>query len=359
MKGLTIFRWAVLPVALASVALAPPPPAAVDWTAPAYANPAAFSERAVTVGSAPWELPGTLTFPTGAGPFPAVVLVHGSGPEDQDETIGPNKPFKDLAWGLASRGVAVLRYTKRTAQYASSLHLAAGAFTVREETVDDARAAVALAARQREIDPHRIYVLGHSLGGTLAPRIAEGDPRVAGLVILAGATRPLQESIVEQLRYIASLDPQGPKAAQMAQLIQQAQRTAHDVESPDLAPGKMIDVLGAKIPGSYFLDLRGYRPAQAAARLGIPILVLQAGRDYQVTAADLAGWNAALAADPRVTFHTYPGVYHLFMPSSTAGAGLGSPDDYGHAGHVVEPVIRDIAAWVAARPPDAAGGARP
>ena len=194
---------------------APAAAAAPTWTPPAYAAPAAFHERQVTVGSAPWELPGTLTLPNGAARCPVVILVHGSGPEDQDETIGPNKPFKDLAWGLASRGVAVLRYTKRTAQYAAQLKLPDGTFTVREETVDDARPAVALAARQPEIDGRRIFVLGHSLGGTLAPRIAANivntangpqAPRVAGIVLMGGGTRTLQRTIVEQLEHIASLD---------------------------------------------------------------------------------------------------------------------------------------------------------
>jgi dienelactone hydrolase len=342
--------------------------AAPAWTPPAYAAPAAFHERQVTVGSAPWELPGTLTLPNGVARCPVVILVHGSGPTDQDETIGPNKPFKDLAWGLASRGVAVLRYTKRTAQYGAQLKLAAGIFTVREETVDDARAAVALAARQPEIDGRRIFVLGHSLGGTLAPRIAANAaspasdppaPRVAGIVLMGGGTRTLQRTIVEQLEHIASLDPQGPNAAEMSRMIDKARLAARAIDSPDLTPTSKVDVLGASIPGSYFLDLRDYHPAEAAARLGIPILVLQAGRDYQSNATDLAGWRQALGTDPRATFHDYPGLYHLFMPSSTPGTGLGSPADYSTPGHVVEAVVRDVAAWIAAVPaPAPARGGR-
>jgi hypothetical protein len=95
---------------LAGMFFAPSSPK-VEWIAPDYAKQGAFQEREVVIGSGKWQLPGTLTLPQGAGPFPAVILVHGSGPHDRDETIGPNKPFKDLAWGLAGRGVAVLRYT--------------------------------------------------------------------------------------------------------------------------------------------------------------------------------------------------------------------------------------------------------
>ena len=94
-----------------------PGDASTAWTPPAYVNQTAFHEIPVTVVNGKYELPGTLTLPDGKGPFPGVVLVQGSGPQDEDETIGPNKPFKDLAWGLGSRGIAVLRYTKRTLKY--------------------------------------------------------------------------------------------------------------------------------------------------------------------------------------------------------------------------------------------------
>ena len=321
--------------------------AQAEWAPPEYARRSAFHERAVTVGASPWELPGTLAVPNGPGPFPAVVLVHGSGPEDQDETIGPNRPFKDLAWGLASRGIAVLRYDKRTLRYGSRLRLDSGTFTVRDETVDDARAAVALATAQPEIDRRRIFVLGHSLGGTLAPRIALGDPQVAGLVLMGGGARPLSKVLVEQVRYVASLGPGGATAGEAQ--IRAAERAVREIEDPALTPTTMIDLLGTSIPGSYFLDLRAYHPAPAAAELGIPILVLQAARDYQVTMADFEEWKAALAHGPRAVFKLYQGLYHLFMPSSSAGAGLGTPADYQQPAHVVTAVIDDVARWIAAR----------
>ena len=120
---------------------------------------------------------------------PAVVLVQGSGPQDQDETIGPNKPFADLAYGLASQNIAVLRYVKRTKQYGADSKSDAP-FTVKDEVTDDAIAAVALLTKMPEINKKQIYVLGHSLGGMLAPRIAAEDPQVAGIIIMAGTARP-------------------------------------------------------------------------------------------------------------------------------------------------------------------------
>ncbi|MCZ6754260.1 MAG: alpha/beta fold hydrolase, partial [Gemmatimonadetes bacterium] len=133
--------------------------------------PAGLAEQEVSLGEGEWVLPGTVTLPVDGGPFPAVVLVHGSGPNDRDETIGANKPFRDLAWGLAGRGIAVLRYEKRTRQYRERLMANTVGFTVDEETVDDTVAAVERLRRLDGIDPGRIVILGHSLGGMLAPRI--------------------------------------------------------------------------------------------------------------------------------------------------------------------------------------------
>ena len=324
---------------------------AAPWTTPDYAKPASIHEQPVTVGDAPWQLSGTLTLPNGRGPFPAVVLVAGSGPEDQDETILANKPFKDIAWGLASRNIVVLRYNKRTLQYASQLQAQDAGFTVNQETVDDARAAVALLSKRPEIDPRRIFVLGHSLGGMLAPRIAQGDAQVAGLVILAGDTRPLEQTIVDQVKYIVGLEgkitPEGQKQ------IDAAEQSAKQIESPALAADTKLNVLSSSIPGSYFLDLRGYHPAQVAAQLGIPMLILRADRDYQVTQQDFDGWKATLSSKPNVTWKVYPGLFHLFMPSSSAGPGLGTPADYQKPGHVTAQVIDDIAAWTQAQAPAA------
>jgi uncharacterized protein len=291
-------------------------PAALPWSPPPYAEVKRFSERPVTVAGQD----GTLTLPVGAGPFPSVVLVHGSGPHDQDETIGPQRPFKDLAWGLASGGVAVLRYQKRTRL--------SGAYTVKQEAVDDARAAVALLATTPQIDPKKIHVLGHSLGGTLAPRIAEGEPRVAGLIVMAGSTRPIEELLREQIKTTAP----GNAAIQA-----QVEAFAKQANDPKLQPDTMVDLLGAKIPGSYWIDFRAYQPVKTAQGLKIPILVLQGGRDYQVTRADLAGWKKTAA-----TTRLYPTLNHLFMP----GSGPPGPAEYLTAGHIEKTVIDDVVSFI-------------
>jgi dienelactone hydrolase len=322
------------------------------WTAPGYANASAFEEKPLTLVNGTWELPGTLTMPRKDGPFPTrnkeglvpgVVLVQGSGPEDEDETIGPNKPFKDLAWGLGSNGVAVLRYVKRTQKYGAKSSADPNALTVNDETVDDARAAAALLAKQPGIDPKRVYVVGHSLGGMMGPRIASGDAAIAGLILIAGTTRPLEVVILDQLRYIATLQQDPKDKEEIQKQITAAEESAREIESLDLKPGTTVNLLGAKIPASYFLDLRNYRPAEVAAKLTIPILILQGGRDYQVTSPDFEGWQKALAGHANVTLKMYPAMNHLFI----AGTSAASPDDYQKAGHVSEEVIRDMAAWIA------------
>ncbi len=152
----------------------PPQSATGQYKEPSYGAAAVFTERSVELGKGRWVLPGTLTVPVGEGPFPAVVLVHGSGPHDRDETIGPNKPFRDLSIGLASNGIAVLRYEKRTKHYPQEVAAEMEHFTLREEVVDDAVEAIAYLKQVDKIDPDRVFVLGHSLGASSASRIAEG-----------------------------------------------------------------------------------------------------------------------------------------------------------------------------------------
>jgi dienelactone hydrolase len=321
------------------------------WTPPDYARPESFEEQPVTVGEDPLRLSGTLTLPKGKGPFPAVVLVQGSGPHDQDETVGPNKPFKDLAWGLATKGIAVLRYNKRTYQYPASFK---GEYTVDQESIQDACSAVRLLAPRPEIDPKRIYVAGHSLGGMLAPRIAKQAAQVAGIIILAGNTRPLEHLIVEQVKYQSGLagapTPEGEEA------LADAEKTAAAMRDPKLTADRTVNVLGSPIPGSYLLDLRSYDPAGTAAALKIPILVMQGGRDYQVRMADFDGWKKALAGDSLATFRLYPNLYHLFIPvppdDTTA---LSAPADYNRPGHVAPEVIVDAAAWMSSKAGRASG----
>ena len=303
-----------------------------QYTPPSYVNLSAFTEMNISVGSGQWKLPGTLSIPKGAGPFPAVVLVQGSGPNDQDETDGPNKPFKDIAWGLASKGIVVLRYEKRTKQYPQE-SAAIQNFTVQDETIADALAAVNVLNTSSVVNHSKIFVLGHSLGGMLAPRIGLQDHRIAGLIILAGPTRHLEDLMLEQTRYLANLSGlnQSEQIASLEQLVMK-------VKMLNISLGE--DVLGA--PKAYWADLATYDPAVTAQSLHIPLLILQGMRDYQVTMTDFARWNETFFGRPSVTLKAYPTLNHLFI----TGSGVPTNAEYSVEGHVAEEVVADIAAWI-------------
>jgi fermentation-respiration switch protein FrsA (DUF1100 family) len=304
---------------------------------PAYAEPTRYAETEVTVGSGQWALPGTLTVPAGDGPFPVVVLVHGSGPQDRDETVGAAKPFRDLALGLASRGVAVLRYDKRSRVHGRQM-IGQADMTVDDEVVDDARAAIALVKQMPRLEADRVFVVGHSLGGMLGPRIVAGQS-VAGLIIMAGPTRPLQELLVEQTRHVLSAD--GSLSDDDRAQVEQVELLAERIRSLGDSDAGLAEPL-AGAPAAYWIDLRSYDPADAAANLDVPMLILQGERDYQVTMADFEGWRSALSGRSNVTLKSYPSLNHLFI----AGTGRSLPNEYLTPGNVDVQVIDDIAAWI-------------
>ena len=304
-------------------------PGGVNWQRPEYSQPATFKEREVTVGQGEWKLSGTLTVPVGAGPFPAVVLVHGSGPNDRDETVGGAKVFKDLAEGLASRGIVVLRYEKRTMQYRARIASIAK-FTVQEETVEDAVQALAVVRSQAEVNGQRVFVIGHSLGAYVAPRIAEQDGKLAGIVLMAGNVRPIEDLLVEQVTYMGIKGDQLDRAKDL------------QVKVKKLEPGDEDSPALGGIPVSYWVDLKDYDPAAAAKKLAIPLLILQGERDYQVTMTDFALWKAAVGGAKGVVMKSYPALNHLFV----AGEGKSLPAEYSKPGHVALAVIDDIARFV-------------
>ncbi len=306
---------------------------------PPYADLALFEEREVTVGAGDTALPATLCLPAGDGPFPGLVLVHGSGPHDRDETVIAVKPFRDLAQGLATRGVAVLRYEKRTKAHPERAAAMAARFTVQEEVIDDALAAARLLRGMPRVAPGRVSILGHSLGGMLVPRIAAQAPEAAGFVIMAGSTRPLDELFVEQINYLARAD--GSVTDEERRQMREAEAMAERIRALEPSDAGKMEVLLGAAP-TYWLDLRGYDPAAAARAVERPLLVLHGGRDYQVTEKDLLRWRAALAERENAAIRQYPTLNHLFVE----GEGPSTPLEYERPAHVAERVVTDLAAWL-------------
>ena len=308
-------------------------PTTVPYTPPSYVNQQNFTEESVTVGSGTWLLPGNLTIPNGPGPFPAVVLVQGSGANDQDETIGPNKPFKDIAYGLSSQGIAVLRYVKRTREYPQQTLAMLNNFTVQDEVIDDVIAAIDLLNASPLVDHARMFVLGHSLGGYLAPRIASEDHRIAGVIMFAAPTRHLEDLILEQTRYLANLSGMNQTAE-----IEAVERGVEKIKTLNFTGNETVFGAGK----AYWQDLSTYDPVAVAQTLRIPMLILQGLRDYQVTLTDFERWNQTFSGNPLVTLKTYPSLNHLFIP----GTGTPSNAEYQIPGHVSAQVVSDTVRWV-------------
>lgn len=312
---------------------------------PDYADPATFTEAEVRVDCEGFPLPALLTVPKKASGGPAVVMVAGSGPNDRDETIGKLKPFRDIAQGLATRGIASIRYDKRTKS-------APGMFDVKKGTLDDEVVKDAVSAlkvlksktggklgRKGAVDPKRIFVLGHSLGALAAPRIVQAAPDFAGMVLLAGTTRPLEDAVIAQMTHLAGPKPSKETKAQLKRVADQVEL----VKSKELSPDTPSEDLPLGINATYWLDLRDYDPVAATRKLGKPVLVLAGEVDYQVPLEQLDEWRDGLADHPDAQIKMYEGLSHAFMP------GTGQASDYMIEANVERAVVDDIADWLLAR----------
>ena len=293
----------------------------------------------VTFGSEAYPISGSLTLPEGDGPFPAVVLVHGSGPNDRNEQIGPNLPFMDLAEQLSAQGVAVLRYDKRTYLYGSEL-AALTDITVQDETIDDAVYAFEYLKTLDSINAEQIYIAGHSLGGYLIPRIAAQTPEAAGYILLAASARPLEDMMLEQTEYLLGLEKNLDDASKQ-KLLKQTSDMVSAVKSLTPDTELTAEQLGG-VPASYWLDLKNYDPIAEIQQIDKSILILQGGRDYQVTKTDYDLWLSAFHEYSDVHYRFYDNLNHLFM----SGTGKSIPDEYQQKGTVDTAVGTDIVNFV-------------
>lgn len=280
-----------------------------------------WKETEISFGLPEWPLKGTLTVPAeGSGLFPLVVLVHGSGPHDRDETVGPNRPFRDIAHDLAGKGIATLRYEKRTRAHSAQFGKLKD-YTLNDEVIDDAVLAVGFAANCNGIDSSRIFVLGHSLGGMLLPRIAAVTAVPAGYIFMAAPARPMKILMREQIRYL--IEQQGGQAGAF-------------VISAEL--GK----LQRSVSPGYWDDFSEYIPLADAGKISVPMLFLQGGRDYQVTVEDFELWQKALSDRPGISFRLYRDLNHLMQK----GVGKSTPREYFRPLSVDSRIAADIAAFV-------------
>ena len=284
-----------------------------------------------------WELDGKITVSLSGRSDIAAVIVHGSGPVDMDCTIGPNKMYRDLAWGLAKNGIDVLRYDKRTFVYGGQSADEPKKLTVKEEAIDDAIAAAALL---KELGYKRIFLIGHSEGALLAPAIvAESKGLFEGFISLAGSPRTLTEIQVDQVRASANLIT----SFQIEQYIKAELAKYDQVNSwPE---SKLLSETIFGIPAYYVKDMISRDAGKIAATLDVPMLFLQGSADFQVYAKkDFVMWQDILEGKGGVVFKLYDGLNHLFMVSE--GPDVGTVKEYDTKRHMSQDVIKDIAAFM-------------
>jgi len=208
--------------------------------------------------------------------------------------------------------------------------------TIDTEVVDDAVAAGQLLMAQHGIDRRAVFVVGHSLGATAAPRIAQRDSNLAGIIMLAPAARPLHELVGDQLEYIAQVD--GTVTTAEERQIQSAQQTIKRLTN---GTWKQKDVL-LGTPASYWAGLSVMKPVETAQGLSQAMLILHGGRDYQVNEKDHSIWVQQLADKKNVTVKHFAAMDHLFR----RGSGETRPETYMEPGHVDGGVVEYVANWI-------------
>lgn len=310
---------------------------------PDYTKATDFVEIPFVLYSKGYRLPGILTVSAKSkSPTPLLILAHGSGANSKDEKMGPNPVFKDLAYGLASQGVSTFRYDKRSLVYGAKMCSNPDSFTVYEEVIEDILSAIDTFSQDARFKG--IFVLGHSLSGYLIPRVAEKRPGLNGVISAAGPARPLHTLVLEQYNYFQSIDEDPDD---WIYPIKQLQRKIEYMESEEFSYSADAESLPLNLPAAYWMDLKNYDPVKIAREAGLPVLVLQGEKDYQVLMSDFNLWKTGLKDCAKCRFISYKNLGHGFF----VGADVPGGKQYNKVDHVRKDVIKDIAKFIKANRP--------
>ena len=296
----------------------------------------------ITVGAGTkYPLNGMLTLPDDvSAPVPAVVMVHGSGPSDMDERVMKLTPFKDLAEGLANHGIASIRYDKRTFVYKKEMAKDCG--TVKEETINDALLATAMLKIDPRIDSGRVFILGHSMGAMLAPRIDAEGADVKGLIMLAGTPYRLEEVMVKQLRRSSGNSLLGLVVKLEDKIFSKKFNGLYEMSDEEAKKKKFAGNLSLY----YFKEMGRKTAADYLLESDKPALIMQGERDFQVlTSDDFKAFQDILAGRENTVFRLFPGLNHIFVEAITDNI-LKATKEYGTERHIGEEVISTIADFV-------------
>ena len=310
------------------------------FAVPPYVDLTRFEESSVALGDAPWAVGGTLTIPRGAGPFPAIVLVQGLDAADRDATVGANKWLRDVAWGLASRGVATLRYDQRTWTHALAFARQTD-FTLAEVSVDDAAAAVRVLRQTPQIDPARVYALGHLSGAFAAARVSAQDPGMAGLILIW----PLPGTPLQYAERLAQwLDTGGDDLREHERATINDVRAQAGVVAALMAGEPQARRMGVR-PG-FQTDLARYSLEDLVRNLKHRVLLLHGARNVLLEAEDVLTWFSLTEVRTDISIRGYED-YSLGVIDWRR---LSDDDTYA-LGHVAPEAITDLEKWLTGRWP--------
>ena len=302
-----------------------------------------YSEKIVVGAGTEYPLNGLMTLPSDLSKsVPAVVMVHGSGASNMDEKVLKLTPFKDLAEGLARHGIASLRYDKRTFVHGRKM-IRNKSLTVKEETIEDALLAVQMLKRDPRIDHDRIFILGHSMGAMLAPRIDAEGADVKGLIMMAGTPCRLEEIVLRQLR-------QAGRGSSVLKKIIGLEYRFYKKKFRGLYQMSDEEAKRKKFAGNlslyYFKEMGQKTAADYLLTSKKPVLILQGGKDFQVLAKrDYRMFKKLLAGRENTQYKLYPELNHVFVKGIYNDI-LKASKEYSVEQHIGEDVIGDIAAFI-------------
>ena len=305
-----------------------------------------IEEKIIIGENTQYPLNGLLTLPDDtAKPVPAVVFVHGSGASNMDEKVGKLTPFKDLAQGLARHGIASVRYDKRSFAHGfKMLRDKDLEVTVKTETIYDAILATELLKKDPRIDPERVFIIGHSMGGMLSPRIDAEGGNYAGLIIMAGSPRKLEEIILDQNEAALRSTKGFVNWIVKKQVAKFAAMFDGMYELSDAEAKKKK--IGGGTTLYYFKEMGEHAASAYLSSCEKPILIMQGEKDFQATAEkDFAAYKQLLAGRSNVTFRLYENLSHAFVPS-VYGDIMKAKQEYNVKQHISDEVIGDIASWI-------------